>query len=257
MKNIVLLFSMLFTMILTSQEKRKVITGQVNFNHAVISDVHVVNKNSNQGTITNNLGIFEILVFVGDTLEFSHINLKKQDILMTKSFMNQRKIEINLQEKTYALNEISLAKPRSILYLDPEIMPPPTVNARTLNLPYANSNAKKDHSILNITSGAVINLDNLINAINGTNKRRKKLQKIALEDSKLSKIRKQYTDDFFITDLHIKQENINIFLNYCVKKNIVSAFNKKNSLKLTKILLDESKTFVQNGNNKLTTILEN
>ena len=257
MKNLPLLFSILFAMILTSQEKRKVITGQVNFKHAVISDVHVVNKNSNQGTITTDLGFFEIPVFVGDTLEFSHINLEKQEMIVTESNISQKKIEIDLQEKTYALEEIIVEKPRSIFYVDPEIMPPPIVNATTLNLPYANTKAKKDETILSIRSGAVISLDNLINSINGTNKRRKELRKIALEDTILSKIRKQYTDDFFITDLHIKQENINMFLNYCFKKNIISYFNKKNNLKLTKILMNESETFLQNNTTKVSILDKN
>jgi hypothetical protein len=106
-------------------------------------------------------------------------------------------------------------------------MPPPIVNAITLNLPYAITKAKKNETILSIRSGAVISLDNLINSINGTNKRRKELQKIILEDTILSKIRKQYTDDFFITDLQIKQENINLFLNYCFKKKIFHILIKK------------------------------
>jgi hypothetical protein len=37
------------------------------------------------------------------------------------------------------------------------------------------------------------------------------LQKMANEDTELFKIRKQYTDDFFITNLKIKKKYINPF----------------------------------------------
>lgn len=111
-------------MVLTSQEKRKVIYGHVNFNYPVISNVHVVNKNSNQGTITNDLGLFESTVFVDHTLKFSHINLEKQEMTVTKSNISQRKIKIYLQEKTYALEEAVLDKPRGVFYIDLEIIAP-------------------------------------------------------------------------------------------------------------------------------------
>lgn len=254
MKNLLLVCSVLFSILITGQEKREIISGKVNYHSTPISDVHIVNKNSNQGTITNDVGFFEILGSIGDTLAFSHINLEIQEMVITKKILSESKIEINLQEKTYALDEIIFEKPRNIFYVDPEIMPQPTVNATTLNLPYTNTKAKKNYAILKVNSGATVNLDNLINSINGAYKRRKELQKITLEDSVLSKIRKQYTDDFFITDLHIKQEDINQFLNYCYKKNVIYHFNQKENLKLTRILMNESKTFPQRNTTKISVL---
>ncbi|MFY9243179.1 MAG: carboxypeptidase-like regulatory domain-containing protein [Polaribacter sp.] len=225
------------------QEQRKLIQGIVLLNKNPIFDVHVVNKNSNQGTISNDFGEFEIPVVEGDTLQFKHINLEVAEIFITKNHFENSKIEVHLDEKTYALNEITLEKQKSIFYVDPQIMPPPTVNAKTLNLPYANVKVKKDYDVLKIRSGAVVSLDNLLNSLNGNNKRRKELQKVTLEDSELVKIRKHFTDDFFITDLNIKQENIYPFLNYCLQKNIIGYFKANNTLKLTRILMAESKTF--------------
>lgn len=243
-KRLLLTFLVLQSVAIFSQEKRKRITGKIFLNEDIISDVHIINKNSNQGTTTNDFGLFEIPVSIGDILEFSHINLKKEKLIVTKELLEQDVLKIDLQNKTYELDEITLEKPKSIFYVDPEIMPHPTVNAKTLNLPYANVRAKKDSKIGKISlTSASVNLDNLLNAINGTNKRKKQLKKISYEDSILSQIRKYFTDDFFITDLSIKQENINLFLNYCFKKNIINHFNKKDNLKLTKILIEESKTF--------------
>lgn len=243
MRNQLLIYSLFFVAITYGQKQKKNITGKVFYDGEVISDVHIINKNANQGTNTNDLGLFEIPVFIGDTLTFSHINFKDKEITITKENIYNEILKVELEGKTYQLEEITLQKPKSIFYVDPEIMPAPNINAKTLNLPYANTIAKKDYSVVKFRSGGVVSLDNLINALNGNNRRRKELQKITYEDDILKKIRKHFTDDFFITDLNIKQENINPFLNYCYKKNIINHFNKKNNLRLTTILIKESRTF--------------
>ncbi|PQB07152.1 hypothetical protein BST83_08320 [Polaribacter filamentus] len=248
MKDHLLLILLFFTIIGYSQKNRTIINGKILFDNASISDVHILNKNSNQGTITNDTGWFEIPVYIGDSLQFTHVNLKEKHFTITSEIYIAKELEIELEEKTYSLNEFTLEKPRSIFYVDPEMMPPPIVNAKTLNLPYANTIVNKDLSVMKFRSGGVISLDNLFNSLNGNNKRKKELQKITLEDNGLSKIRKYFTDDFFITDLHIKEEHINPFLNYCFKNNIVTYFNKNENIKVTKILMDESKTFPQKIN---------
>lgn len=55
-----------------------------------------MNKNSNQGTIANDVGFFEITDSIGDTLAFSHINLQIQEIVITKKILFKDKTEINL-----------------------------------------------------------------------------------------------------------------------------------------------------------------
>ncbi|MDD7915926.1 carboxypeptidase-like regulatory domain-containing protein [Polaribacter ponticola] len=229
----------------TYAQVEKTITGKVVFDNIAVSDVHIVNKNTNIGTITNKNGVFDISASLGDTLHFTHINLEEKLVAITKKIITKNSLEITLVEKTYALDEIVIGKPRSIFYVDPELMPPSTVNAATLKLPYVNTIPKQNTSIVKLRSGGVVSLDNLINSLNGNKKRIKELKKAKLEDSSLNKIRKHFTDDFFITDLKINKENINPFLNYCFKKNIVSYFNRNENIRLTKILIDESKKFPQ------------
>lgn len=246
MKNQLFVYCLIFVVLNNyGQTKKKTIIGKVFYEDDAISDVHIINKNSNIGTNSSDSGLFEIPVVLGDTLTFSHINFKIKELAITEEVLKTELLNIDLDLKTYQLEEITLGKSKSILFEDPDIMPPPEVNAQTLKLPYANTIAKKDKAIVKFRSGGVINLDNLINALNGNNRRRKELEKITLEDKGLAKIRKYFTDDFFITDLNIKQESINPFLNYCFKKNIIHHFNKNDNLKLTKILMQESKTFPQ------------
>jgi len=183
MKNKLALVFLFFTLLSSSQEKRIRITGKVTFDNTVISDVHVINKNTEQGTITDDNGWFEIPVMIGDSLQFTHINLKSKQIIITKELFKKRNLKISLEENTYALDGFTLEKPKSIFYVDPQMVRPPIVNAKTLNLPYAKTAVKKDHSILKFRSGGTVSIDNLFNALNGNNKRRKELNKISNEDN--------------------------------------------------------------------------
>ncbi|AUC84153.1 hypothetical protein CW731_02055 [Polaribacter sp. ALD11] len=247
---ILLILLFFFFKPIQSQDKRKLINGEVRLDSIPIHDVHIVNLKSNIGTVTNDTGSFNLPVRLGDSISISHINLKNLIVTITKKNMSSLKLTINLTEQVTALQEFTLEKPRSIFEQDKDIMiyKGPTINAQTLNLPYANTKPKIDNTTFKIRSGAVVNLDNLLNAFNGNNKRAKVLKKITLEDERLLNIRKYFTDDFFITDLQIKQELINSFLNFCLKQNIIYLFNKKDHLRLTQILLKESKSFQQKEN---------
>ena len=75
-----------------------------------------------------------------------------------------------------------------------------------LKLPLCqDSKPKKDDRIIKIETGFSISLSNLINTINGNKRRAKKAQALYKQDQKLTKIRKHFTDDFFVTDLKIKK----------------------------------------------------
>lgn len=225
------------------QKKTSFFSGKIIINKIPQNDVHILNKNNNKGTISNDKGWFEIPVTLGDSIYFSHINLQDKLVIITQEVLEKKTFSIELKEQTYALDEFILEKPKSIFYVDPQMVPPPTVNAKTIKLPYANTKAKKDKSIVKLRSGGVVSLDNLINSLNGNNRREKLLKKLADEDDELKKIRKLFTDDFFITDLKIKKEYINLFLNDCIDKNIISIFKSDNMINLTQLLIKESKLY--------------
>ncbi len=229
---------------LLAQNSSFLITGKIQTDSLAIKNAHIINTSNKIGTNSNDVGFFEIPVKIGDTLEFSHLKYDFEKIYITKATLDSKFITITGYEKTHALEEFNLNN-TSIFYVDKEIMPHnlPIVNAQTLKLPYANSKKVKSNSILNIRSGASINLENLIARINGNYKRTLKAKELYTEDKQLSKIRALFTDDFFITDLNIKKEYINQFLNFCKNKPIISTFKNNDLLELVDILRLESKKF--------------
>lgn len=258
MKNQLLLYLLFISWFSFGQDAQKILSGKILFQENTIPDVHIINKNTNQGTASDDFGVFQIPVSLNDTLFVSHINLEKKEVVITKEIYAKKSLTIDLQEKVNELNEITFERSTGIFYVDKQYIKPPSVNAKTLNLPYANTKVEKDTKIVNATlTSASVSLDNLIGALNGSNKRKRMLKKLTYEDKMLASIRKHYTDDFFITDLNIKQDNINVFLNYCFKKNIINLFKKDDKIKVIAILMRESKTFPQKNKTELSLLQKN
>jgi hypothetical protein len=67
--------------------------------------------------------------------------------------------------------------------------------------------------------------------LNGDYKTAIALKKLITEDQQLLKRRNSFTDDFFMTDLQIQQDQITSFLNFCAQKNIIQCYIKKENLK--------------------------
>jgi hypothetical protein len=248
MKYLILaLLLFLFNAPILSQEERKFITGEIKLDSFPIHNVHILNITTNSGTISDHLGMFRLQVKLGDRLSISHLNLKNATITITKKNINTSEIGVTLTEQVILLKAFTLEESMGIFEQNKDILTynGPPVNAQTLKLPDANIKIRRDNAVFKIQSGAVMSLNNLVSVLNGSKKRAKALRKQSFEDIQLEKIRKFFTDDFFITDLHIPEKHINSFLNFCVKKNIIRFFNKKENLRLTKILLRESNLFPQ------------
>jgi hypothetical protein len=245
MKNYVLLFLFIAPFTVIAQKTPKIIKGQIYVDSIPVSDVHILNKTLEIGTISNTNGTFEILANIGDALLISHLNVEILEHTITSKDIENKNISIYLSSKTYILNEVVIKKRKGIFDVDDDIMPhnAPIVNAKTLNLPYALSEKAKAEKTVKIRSGVVVGLDGALNALNGKNKQKKLLKKLKNEDTNLKKIRSYFTDGFFVYQLNIKKEDINHFLEYSFSKGIIQLYNEDKYLELTTVLLERSKHF--------------
>ena len=121
-----------------------------------MSDLHIINKKTQKGTISNDKGWFDISAIMGDSLQFSRIKIKSKQFIITKENFTERNIKIVLEENTYSLDSFTLKNPKSIFYIDPQILKSLTVNAKP----------KINNSVINFKSGAAISIDNLISSLN-------------------------------------------------------------------------------------------
>ena len=121
MKNrTLLLFLIGFSFLMNSQEKEAIIIyGKIMIDSIPIENVHVINKKTSIGTITNDKGEYKIQVSKKDTLFISHINIKNKEVSITKETFTSKKLVLNIESASYVLNEVKLKKRRSIFYVDP------------------------------------------------------------------------------------------------------------------------------------------
>ncbi|MFL0102606.1 carboxypeptidase-like regulatory domain-containing protein [Tenacibaculum maritimum] len=245
MKKNVLLVTLLFILSVTfAQEGKHLIKGKILLQNIPVSDVHITNKNTKAGTISNNYGIFEIYASKGDSISFSHVNLRNKTLVIDTKKLDIPSLIVPLTEKSIILNEVVVGENKSIFYIDKSIPNHSTdINATTLKLPYTKKTKKNKEAPIKINTGISFSLDHILSQVSGLSKRREAANKMAKEDELLNAIRKYFTDDFFITDLSIKKAYINRFLNYCIDKNIIYYYRKENQLKLVEVLLSESKKF--------------
>ena len=257
MKKIAFFLFILIASTIIAQNSPKIISGHIFIDSLPIQDVHLINKKLNLGTISDEQGRFEILANKGDVIIASHLNFEYKEYAITNDDIKSKKINIYLNSKTYLLDEVVLKKKKGIFDIDKDILinNAPIVNAKTLKLPYANSKKPKEDKTLKIESGLSIGIEGLVNALNGKNKQKKLLKKLKFEDKNLLRIRKHFTDGFFVQQLKIKEENINLFLENCISGGIINLYNKDKLLELTSVLIDNSKNspyLLDKENTKLT-----
>ena len=243
MRNFLFFICCLTSLIIVAQNNAKIVSGTIYLDSLALEDVHIINPKLDIGSVSDKKGRFEILAAKGDVLIISHVNFEYKEHVITEGDLRSKQINIHLDSKTYMLHEIVLKKKRGIFEVDKDILiyKGPIVNAQTLKLPYAKNQQSKDEKTVALNSGVSISLGGLANALNGNTKQEIVFKKQKIEDKNILKIRKHFTDSFFIYQLKITKENINPFLELCISKGIINLYRKNKFLELTTILLDNSK----------------
>lgn len=108
-----LLFTAFFFIILTnaySQEKNKLISGEVSDSLGIVKNANIINLKTKQGTFSNDDGLFRIFVSEGDSLRISSVQHTPKTILITKKIILQKNIRLLLKATIYTLNEFDLKR---------------------------------------------------------------------------------------------------------------------------------------------------
>ena len=254
MKNIYLILLLLATIKINAQEVRKIISGKVQFNSIGIENVHIINKTSNRGTISNKNGTFKITVKENDTIHFSDIQFKTKTVIITKQDLQTGSVKISLFHKTNELEEIVIVKQKNMAVG----LGLPNAGKNPLNKLERNLNAYSQASlpivILATLLGQQGGIDDIYNIVSGNRKRDRKLKKLVdddrdyeLKQENIQIIREHFTDDFFIYTMQIEKGHIDNFIDFCIPKEIGELYKKQRYLEVMDI-------FIQNKENYLTSI---
>lgn len=235
-----------------SQENRTLISGKIKNDSIPIENVHIINKNSNKGTITNALGQFKISVTTKDTLMISDIQFQSKIIIISQDHILTKYIEINLLELTNELDEVVVKQFDDMS----EELGLPNAGKKPLNKLDRNLNHYSQKSTPVVILEALLfkpgGIDDVYNIISGNRKRDRKLKALIQEDQitagnmeYVRKIREHFQDDFFINSVKLNEEHINSYIYYCLTLNIGPLYDKGRLIEVIDIFLKTKGLYLQ------------
>lgn len=272
-KQLTVLFLVGFCMQLHSQINRNNIIGAVHNDSILVEAIHIYNKNTHKGTISNQFGVFKIPVKENDTLVFDGIQFKKKEIVITKQLLKNKLFNIVLEQNINELQTVEISNHylsgNLIVDANSVKVPKKMVGNDALNFSNINFNAidyidatdrQKPPNPYSGDAGLKFNgganllaiIGFIINPLaNGLSKIGQHKRKIKQADkvfqlkaaSVPNKIRVEFGDAFFTQNLKIDKEQIEAFLIFCKSKNIANLYLSNRKIELIEVLVKESEAF--------------
>jgi hypothetical protein len=255
----VLLFLYLISQSSDAQTARIVINGKIKNSVAKpISNTHIINLTTKVGTVSNEDGAFQIPVKEGDWLQISNIQFITKKVKIKKGNLKEQSLLIHLIPVENKLEEVVIKKKlKGFLSLDRIDKKKDTIpkvnkeyyNFSTMDLSFkgiknlqdkSNAQYQTDPTMKNVaTTIASVGISD-----NSSKKKRARRNLLNFKKNLPSLIIKEYGNKFFIETLKIPKNHLFLFLEYCNQFNIDQLFKERKHLKLLKILLKESKSYL-------------
>lgn len=225
----------LFSVQLFSQGIRVKVSGEVKSDSIAVENVHIYNKSSNRGTISNANGKFQISVKLNDTLLFSNIQYAKRRVIISKRHLERNYIKVSLTQSTNDLEEIVVRN-----------------MASSLGLPNADKEplAPTERKINYYQKGGALN--NIYGWASGDKKKLKKLQKMKDADEEdfekrmiINDVREQFPNEIFVNTLKIPEVRIDDFIYYCLDDNFMFLFSKQRHIEIIDIFINNRESFLK------------
>ncbi|WP_457618124.1 carboxypeptidase-like regulatory domain-containing protein [Lutibacter sp.] len=248
-----LFFTIFSTINCFAQEKLISISGKIISNNKVVSNINILNINTKLGTVSNDIGEFEITVTENDTVLFSSIQYQTLKILIIKNIIKTKKLKVHLTPLVNILNEVFLEHLTGNLDIDIKSVPKDTLPKHNFTFKLSNLSKKLDpdiHSFLKASNTQ--NLTDPIKMRDGGGatlpdfrmiKKRKLKRELSKKKEFHCKIKKELGLDFFTKNLKIPKEKINNFIGYCKYRDIFNKYYNNKLLEVIEILQQESKIY--------------
>jgi len=238
-----LFFSSAFAQTSTLTLLKGKITSQIK----ELNEVYVTNLRSESNTVTDENGNFSMFVKVGDTLQFSGLQVITKKGVIDENEIIKKLFVIGLQAKVIPLDEV-------------EVKTYPNINAVSLGI--LDKPAKKytpaERKLKAATEadgkigfGGSVGLDPLLNWMSGRTTMLKKELTIERKEKLLEKIENLFPVEYFTDNLKISKDNVRGFWYYAVEEpKLTEALNAKNKIMARFIFSDLATKYLELQNEK-------
>jgi hypothetical protein len=219
--------------------------GKIVTNYPDLEGITVYNLNSELAVISEKRGFFSISAHVGDTLQFTAVQLTPAKYIVKKKDLNNTVIEVKMELKNNQLREVIVNEYGNInevsLGLVPANQKKYTVAERRLKT----AGEFKPSSFIGIIAGGM-DVDAIINAISGRTKRLKKELENERKTMLIQKITNLYTANYFTNELKIPSDYVEGFKYYAVENpKLMQAISNKNKSMTTFLLIEIAEEYKQ------------
>ncbi len=247
-----------------SQENRVEINGIViNPSSKGIQNSHVLNLSTRKGTISNKDGSFTIKAKKGDWIQITNIQFKAKKIRITAGVSKERFLRIFLLPAINLLDEVEVKKKmKGHLTLDRIGKERDSIKEKMKSLidiimamGYANimnmgiGNDERHLQKPSVTPGILPGLKGVGGSATipyaDLKKKRANRKKINFKEQFPENLKNLFGEHFFFVRLKIPKEKYYHFLAYCNPLGIEELYKNKKHLDILKILLKESKSYLQ------------
>ena len=205
--------------------------GRITSQIKELNDVYVSNLRSESNTTTDINGNFSMFVKVGDTLQFSGLQIITKKAVIEENDIAKQLYVVNLEPKINPLDEVEIKQYKNInavslgiLQRPAKVYTPAERKLRTATAAYPTAN-------IGTMAGGSVGLDPLLNAISGRTAMLKKELKVERKENLLLKIEYMFKEEYFLENLKIPKDYLRGFWYYAVEDpKLESALNAKNKM---------------------------
>ncbi len=191
---------------------RKTIEGQVRNDLVPVENVIVFNVNSNVGTVVDPYGSFSVLAKVNDTLVFSSLAFKSKKIVLSEGDFIGAKLIVKLDVFTNELAEVLIRAKK-------ELNPIQGNTQKYVDLKYFDDEKSSPKNRLMPPNGTIENAmdfvriyKDVLGVLRAKNPQKTDFYK---ETSFSEVVMNKVNYSFFSNTLHLKDDEIKLFLIYC------------------------------------------
>ena len=231
---LLILFFLLIQITFGQMPASKEIQGQIFEQSTSVEGVNIINNTTQFTSVSDENGMFSIVVKEGDVLVFSSVNLNPYKHRITDEDLKSNSLQIKMSVKEMELKEVIVNENSNITAENLGIIP--------------RGQKKYTPAERRLASGS-----SFLSAINGNKKILKKNVEVEKKESNIEKLGYMYEDAYFVDYLKIPIEHVRGFKFYMVEDAYVKALLKKKdkskltsfmselALKYNEIILSENK----------------
>lgn len=219
-----------FVQTLTQSQELTLLKGKITSQIKELNEVYVTNLRSESSTTTDNNGSFTMFVKVGDTLQFSGLQIVGKKKRIDESDIAKKLFVISLEGKVIPLDEVEIKKYPNINAVSLGILQKPAKVYTPAERKLRTAEELHWYSPLLIPLGGMP-VDGLINAISGRTAMLKKELKVERKEHLLQKIEYMFKEEYFLENLKIPKDYLRGFWYYAIEDpKLVEALNSKNKI---------------------------